>query len=136
MESKRIFYQKLRDLIYHIPGENPSPFSLCGTNCFVIGKGPSRVMIESGDFPEYNSKFLQNFLTFLDDSSGISIDKIFITHAHHDHFGGLYDVLTTLLSRGQKEPLVYKRLDGNQSEEDVFNRFPSLRGKVLDLKHG
>jgi glyoxylase-like metal-dependent hydrolase (beta-lactamase superfamily II) len=110
---KRLFYQKLRDLIYHIPGDNPGQFTLCGTNCFVVGQGKNRVMIESGDYPERNQLFLENFNKFMDDFGDIQISKIFITHAHYDHFGGLYDVLKILLERGHKEPLVYKKLDGN-----------------------
>jgi endoribonuclease LACTB2 len=101
---KRLFYQKLRDFIYHIPGDNPSTFTLCGTNCFVVGQGKDRVMIESGDYPESNKLFLENFNKFMDDFAGIQISKIFITHAHHDHFGGLYDVLKILIERGQEEP--------------------------------
>ena len=136
MDTKRLFYQRLRDFIYHIPGDNPSAFTLCGTNCFVVGSGPRRIMIESGDYPERNQLFLENFNRFLNDFTHVSIDRIFITHAHHDHFGGLYDVLRTLIDRGHKEPQVYKRLDGNRFEQEVFGRFPTLHGKVLDLKHG
>ena len=72
----------------------------------------------------------------MDDFGSVRISKIFITHAHYDHFGGLYDVLKILFERGHKEPQVYKKLDGNQFEEEVFTRFPTLRGKVHDLKHG
>jgi glyoxylase-like metal-dependent hydrolase (beta-lactamase superfamily II) len=93
-------------------------------------------MIESGDYPEFNKNFMTNFNRFMDDSDGLRIDKIFITHAHHDHFGGLYDVLANLQERGHEEPQVYKMLDGNKFEREVFDRFPSLQGKVFDLKHG
>jgi len=72
----------------------------------------------------------------MNDFDYVRISKIFITHAHHDHFGGLYDVLRILLSRGHSEPMVYKMLDRNQFEKEVFSRFPSLVGKVRDLKHG
>ena len=102
MESsplKRIFYQKLRDYIYHIPGENPSLFTLCGTNCFVVGRGTNRVMIEAGDYPERNQIFLENFNRFLLDFSHVNIEKIFITHGHYDHFGGVFDVLNILMNR-------------------------------------
>jgi glyoxylase-like metal-dependent hydrolase (beta-lactamase superfamily II) len=46
----------------------------------------------------------------------------------------LYDILKILFERGHKEPLVYKKLDGNKFEKEVFERFPSLVGKVFDLK--
>jgi glyoxylase-like metal-dependent hydrolase (beta-lactamase superfamily II) len=73
---------------------------------------------------------------FITDFSQIRIKLIFITHAHHDHFGGLYDVLRALGERGHEEPSVYKKLDGNKFEKEVFDRFPSLVGKVHDLTHG
>ena len=135
MEAKRIFYQKLKDFIYHIPGENPSPATLCGINCFILGTGQSRVMIEAGDYPERNEKFLENFTRFMNDFSSISIDKIFITHAHWDHFGGLYDVLRIINNSGRKEPQVFKKLMGSRSEQSVFERYPILKEKVLDLNH-
>lgn len=71
----------------------------------------------------------------MNDFSSVSIDKIFITHAHYDHFGGLFDILKILQERGLKEPAVYKMLDGNKFEKKVFDRFPSLVGKVHDIKH-
>lgn len=67
MESKRIFYQKLREFMVHLPGENPSSFTLCGTNCFILGKGNKRSMIEAGDYPEHNTKFLENLTKFIKD---------------------------------------------------------------------
>jgi ribonuclease BN (tRNA processing enzyme) len=57
-------------------------------------------MIESGDYPEHNKLFLENFKTFMNNKSAVRFSKIFITHAHHDHFGGLYDVLRILMERG------------------------------------
>ena len=93
-------------------------------------------MIESGDYPEQNKLFLENFNAFMNDQSTVRISKIFITHAHHDHFGGLYDVLRILMERGHTEPMVYKKLDGNKFEKEVFARFPTLVGKVRDLVHG
>ena len=32
--------------------------------------------------------------------------------------------------------MVYKMLDGNKFEKEVFSRFPTLIGKVHDLKNG
>ena len=39
---------------------------------------------------------------------------ILLTQAHHDHIGGLYDVIELLKSLGQEySPKVFKKLDGN-----------------------
>ena len=72
----------------------------------------------------------------MDDFNEVRISKIFITHAHHDHFGGLYDVLKIMLQRGHPEPQVYKKLDGNKFEKEVFERYPTLKGKISNLNHG
>ncbi len=32
--------------------------------------------------------------------------------------------------------MVYKQIDGNEFEKEVFVRFPTLVGKVKDLVHG
>ena len=50
-------------------------------------------MIEAGDYPERNSLFLENFSAFLRDFQHVQIEKIFITHGHYDHFGGVTNVL-------------------------------------------
>jgi glyoxylase-like metal-dependent hydrolase (beta-lactamase superfamily II) len=134
--KKRIFYQALREYIHHIPGGNPSSFTLCGTNCFVVGAGKERVLIEGGDYPERNSLFLENLRRFLDDFSSVRIGRVFVTHAHFDHFGGVFDVLGLLKERGHPEPVVLKHMDGNKFEEEVFKRYPSLTGKVKHLNHG
>jgi len=57
----------------HIPGENPSPMSLCGTNCYVIGRGNKRTLIEAGDLPEDNEKFMGHLKQFLDDHKNVSL---------------------------------------------------------------
>jgi glyoxylase-like metal-dependent hydrolase (beta-lactamase superfamily II) len=31
--------------------------------------------------------------------------------------------------------MIYKKLDGNKFEKDVFDRFPTLKEKVVDLNH-
>lgn len=57
--------------ILHLPGENPSKktsysninkdaAALGGTNCFVIGTTEERIMIDSGDSPPINRKFIEN----------------------------------------------------------------------------
>jgi len=128
-------YNYLRDYIIHIPGENPGPTSLCGTNCFLLGhrETKERIMIDTGDLSTRNGRFLANLTQYLEDLSyiharlggdngrpeeGVYISKILLTHAHPDHMGGLQDVLKLLESRGQKvRPKIFKHLNGNKWEQ-------------------
>ena len=47
-------WQRLADFVTHIHVKNPSQFTLCGTNCFLIGCGPTKTLVDPGDFPERN----------------------------------------------------------------------------------
>jgi hypothetical protein len=49
--NKKYAFRFLRHHIVHIPGENPSQASLCGTNVFLIGDSRTneRIMIDAGD---------------------------------------------------------------------------------------
>ena len=48
----------LTDFVSHIQVTNPSQFTLCGTNCFILGRGPVKTLVDPGDFPERNQEFL------------------------------------------------------------------------------
>jgi ribonuclease/clavin/mitogillin len=86
--------------------------SLTGTNCFVVGSGATRVLIDACDLPEHNSQFLINFSKFLEDHPKVAIDKIFITHSHHDHIGGVEQVVGILKAR-KCETKIYKLMNAN-----------------------
>ena len=90
-------FRFLRPFITHIPGENPSQASLCGSNVFLIGNDstPERIMIDAGDVSARNQGFIANLKEYFA-KSNTYVSKILITHAHHDHFGGLWDVLQLL----------------------------------------
>jgi len=67
MQQTNCAYRFIRDYIVHIPGENPSAMSLCGTNCYLIGRGAKRTLVDAGDLPGANEKFLGHLAQFLDD---------------------------------------------------------------------
>jgi len=94
---------------------NPSSFTLCGTNCFVLGRGQKRILVEAGDW-ENNNEFLNN-LNELVKKENIQFSHLLMTHGHHDHFGGLKDVLNILQPH---IPHCYKMLTNNVSEQQVF----------------
>ncbi len=79
----------LSPLVTRILGCNPGRFTLQGTNTYLIGKGKSRVLIDSGDgVPEYT-----NLVAEYVKSLGIEISAIFLTHWHHDHVNGVEPLL-------------------------------------------
>ena len=84
-------------------------------------------MIETGDFE--NQEFL-GLLEEFSKSDKFDISHLLITHAHHDHFGGLNSVLEKF------RPKCYKMLTDNIHERQVFEKFPLLRDQVSTIENG
>ncbi|CAE7415764.1 lactb2 [Symbiodinium sp. CCMP2592] len=70
-------------------GMNPAPYSLQGTNCYLIGTGSERLLLDTG---EGKTEFHENLQALLK-SLGCQISGILLTHSHVDHLGGLPQVL-------------------------------------------
>ena len=111
-------WQRLTDFASQIHVRNPSMFTLCGTNCFVIGRGPVRTLIDPGDFSEYNQEFLANLGNYLSSNDGVRFNRILVTHGHSDHFGGVHDTIKLLEERSAatEDLAAFKLLTDNQYE--------------------
>lgn len=71
-----------------ILGHNPSKFTLQGTNTYLLGTGPSRILIDTAEGkPEWRDSLAQ----VLQDEK-CSIKTVLLTHWHHDHVGGVQHV--------------------------------------------
>ncbi|KAH7085453.1 beta-lactamase-like protein [Paraphoma chrysanthemicola] len=81
--------EKLSSRVIRVLGGNPSKFTLQGTNTYIVGQGPKRLLIDTGEGkPEWIAS-IQSVLK----GEKISIDKAILTHWHHDHIQGVPDLL-------------------------------------------
>jgi glyoxylase-like metal-dependent hydrolase (beta-lactamase superfamily II) len=79
---------RLSPSIIRILGHNPSKFTLQGTNTYLLGTGPSRILIDTAEGkPEWRDSLKQ----VLQDEKA-SIKTVLLTHWHHDHVGGVAHV--------------------------------------------
>ena len=71
-------------------GQNPSPITGPGTNSYLIGTGSERILLDPGEGKQDYLPVLEKALA----QAGCDrIQEIVVTHAHHDHMGGIASVL-------------------------------------------
>jgi ribonuclease/clavin/mitogillin len=60
-----------------------------GTNTYIVGLGPSRIIIDTGEGKPQWISSLKSLLS----AENITIDKVLLSHWHHDHVQGVPDLL-------------------------------------------
>lgn len=119
--------------VARIRGLNPGPFTLEGTNCYIVGTGAERVLIDCSD--GVNEEW-QPFLTASLKKLGVqSLSHILITHSHNksvlskpcDHSGGVLATLEAVRSK----PRIFKF--PREGEDCDFEYEALADGMVFDL---
>ncbi|KAK3055772.1 hypothetical protein LTR09_003006 [Extremus antarcticus] len=81
---------RLSPRVIRILGGNPSKFTLQGTNTYLIGQGPTRLLLDTGEGKAVWKSSLQQALS----DENATIDRILLTHWHPDHVGGVSHALS------------------------------------------
>ena len=80
---------RLSRLIVRVIGLNPGPFTLQGTNTYLIGAGKARLLVDAGEgAPGYLDLLTQT----LRDEGAERVSDVLITHYHKDHTEGLREI--------------------------------------------
>ncbi|SPJ85238.1 probable metallo-beta-lactamase domain protein [Fusarium torulosum] len=82
--------ERLSPTCIRILGGNPGKFTLQGTNTYLLGTGRRRLLIDTG---EGRKAWIMSIRDTLQQENAI-IDAALITHWHHDHTGGIKDLLS------------------------------------------
>jgi ribonuclease/clavin/mitogillin len=91
------------DRVITVLGQNPGPFTGPGTNTYIVGTGPRRLLIDAGQGVDKHVDLLETALAKHADHA--VIETLAFTHAHPDHMGGLEKVVERLRpSRVVKKP--------------------------------
>ncbi|KAF5008811.1 hypothetical protein FDECE_4924 [Fusarium decemcellulare] len=82
--------ERLSPACIRILGGNPGKFTLQGTNTYLLGTGRRRLLIDTG---EGRNAWISSIRDTLQQENA-TIDAALITHWHHDHTGGIKDLLS------------------------------------------
>jgi len=80
--------ESLSPFVWRILGQNPGPAPLQGTNTYLVGSGPERVLIDTSDGNKHWWPLVLNKLK----EDNLYLTAVVLTHRHYDHTGGLHEV--------------------------------------------
>ncbi|KAJ5730752.1 uncharacterized protein N7483_005260 [Penicillium malachiteum] len=81
--------ERLSSTVIRILGGNPGKFTLQGTNTYLVGRGPQRILIDTGEGKPTWGARLESVLS----EEKATVHQALLTHWHHDHVNGVPDLL-------------------------------------------
>ncbi|KAI9370843.1 beta-lactamase-like protein [Aspergillus egyptiacus] len=118
--------ERLSASVVRILGGNPGKFTLQGTNTYLVGQGPRRILIDTGEGKHAWAARLKQVLS----DEKATIQQALITHWHHDHVGGIPDLLKLC-----PEVTIYKHQPAEGQKNIVDGQVFSVEGATLKACH-
>ena len=130
---------QLSPRVWRFLGGNPGPYTLTGTNVYLVGSGPTRVLVDAGEGD--NPGFLETLAEGMRQAGARALSEIVVTHWHHDHLGGVPGVVAALARTQPTPPRVRKympdhdeALYGGEGSVDPYSVWP--RASFVPLADG
>ncbi|KAL2216174.1 putative metallo-beta-lactamase domain protein [Thermoascus aurantiacus ATCC 26904] len=118
--------ERLSASVVRILAGNPGKFTLQGTNTYLIGRGPRRLLIDTGEGRPSWPTLLKSVLT----EEKATVEKALITHWHHDHVKGIPDLLKIC-----PKAKVYKHQPDEGQEDIKDGQVFQVEGATLRAVH-
>ncbi|WEW60623.1 hypothetical protein PRK78_006110 [Emydomyces testavorans] len=103
-----------------------NPFSKPGTNTYLIGRGPQRILIDTGEGKRSWITALKSVL----EAEKATVNQALLTHWHHDHVGGVAD-----LSNLCPEVKIFKHHPTDGEEDIRDGQVFQVDGATLEAFH-
>lgn len=123
--------KRLSSRVIRVLGGNPSKYTLQGTDTYLIGQGPRRILLDTGEGKRAWSESLKKVLA--DESA--SIDQILLTHWHPDHVGGVDDA-KSLPDCGKAKVYKNQADAGEEHVADGQKRDYAPDSREIDIEDG
>ncbi|VDN04576.1 unnamed protein product [Thelazia callipaeda] len=106
---------QLSTKVVRILGHNPGPFTLQGTNTYLVGSSNERILIDCGESGVQS--YVDDLIKALGDAT---ITSIICTHWHQDHVGGILDIFKHV-TNGPVPVYKFERTDYPVTKEIIYN---------------